>query len=164
MPTKVKEIREGEVVLIHESKSGEGSGEEETIDNEHVFAMIGREAPLEFFRKSNVRIRGERTTVVVGFSLVGFLLFCVWLFHWKAPKPLFGFDALDVSRDRPLAQRGTRAGMILRWVQATLGGSGEQSGGVLHGCEQRWRNAAALDSVASPGHFITRLSYCRDAW
>ena len=34
---------------------------ERAIENDAVFTMIGREAPLEFFRRSGVRIRGEST-------------------------------------------------------------------------------------------------------
>jgi NosR/NirI family nitrous oxide reductase transcriptional regulator len=36
-------------------------GEDETIPNEAVFAMIGREPPLGFFRRSGLAIHGERS-------------------------------------------------------------------------------------------------------
>lgn len=84
MPSVVKEISDDEVVLVHEGKSGGGSGEEETIENDYVFALIGREPPLDFFRKSNVRIRGERTWWWL-FTLAMSILFCLWLYHWKTP-------------------------------------------------------------------------------
>jgi len=59
------------------------SGEAATLRNDAVFAMIGREAPLEFFRKSGVRIRGEwRWPAWAG--LVLFLAFCVFVYNWKA--------------------------------------------------------------------------------
>jgi thioredoxin reductase/ferredoxin len=83
--SKVKEIREKEVVVV------DAGGEEQTLDNDAVFSMIGREAPLGFFRKSGVPIRGEiRAAGWAG--LAAFLLFCTWLYHWKGGKaiPLLG--------------------------------------------------------------------------
>ena len=74
--TEVKEIRPGEVVL----RSGNG---ERTIPNEVVFTMLGREAPLDFFRRSGIRIAGEmRARRWIALSL--FLLFCAWLYNWKS--------------------------------------------------------------------------------
>ena len=74
--TTVKEIRENEVVLTDSDK------QEHTLVNDVVFTLIGREAPLGFFRRSGIRIRGEGTTV--GWIALGiFLLFCVFLYTWK---------------------------------------------------------------------------------
>ena len=51
--------------------------------NDVVFTMLGREAPLEFFRRSGIPIRGEwRAGIISGFA--AFLLFCVFLYNWKA--------------------------------------------------------------------------------
>ncbi|MDX6767560.1 MAG: NAD(P)-binding domain-containing protein [Candidatus Methylacidiphilales bacterium] len=62
-------------------------GSTETIPNDHVFAMIGREAPLEFFRRSGIPIRGEWKPL--DFAAMGaFLLFCTWLYHWKGGKEI----------------------------------------------------------------------------
>ena len=73
--TRVKEIRPEEVVLA--------DGREETIPNDVVFTMLGREAPLEFFRRSGIRIAGEmRRAHWAALSL--FVLFCVWLYNWKS--------------------------------------------------------------------------------
>ncbi|MEM8872857.1 MAG: NAD(P)-binding domain-containing protein [Planctomycetota bacterium] len=69
------------------------NGETTTVENDQVFLMIGREAPLGFFRKSGVRIRGERT-LWWWTSLILFLTFCMWMYHWKAGKGLLGFEAL----------------------------------------------------------------------
>jgi len=55
---------------------------EREIKNDAVFAMIGREAPLDFFRKSGIRILGERGAKW-WLTIVGSLIFCIWLFHWK---------------------------------------------------------------------------------
>ena len=71
--TRVTEIRPGEVVF-------DGG---ETLANDVVFTMLGREAPLEFFRKSGVKINGEWSgSIIVG--LVSFVLLCFWLYHWKS--------------------------------------------------------------------------------
>ncbi|CAM3386222.1 thioredoxin reductase/Fe-S-cluster-containing hydrogenase component 2 [Salinibacter ruber] len=53
MPTDVEEIREDEVVLSDEN------GDTETVDADHVFATIGREAPLDFFRRSGIELRND---------------------------------------------------------------------------------------------------------
>ena len=73
--TQVKEIRPREVVIAGER--------EETLPNDVVFTMLGREAPLEFFRRSGIRIAGEmRPRQWIGLSL--FVLFCAWLYNWKS--------------------------------------------------------------------------------
>ena len=55
----------------------------ETIANDVVFVMIGREPPLEFFRRSGIAIVGEMTRKRWA-ALAGFLLFCAWLYDWKS--------------------------------------------------------------------------------
>jgi Fe-S-cluster-containing hydrogenase component 2 len=86
LSTEVKEIRETEVILS-------ASGNLETIPNDVVFMMIGREAPLDFFRRSGVSIRSEwRGRTWAGF--LSFLLFCVFLYNWKAGGALYhAFEA-----------------------------------------------------------------------
>jgi len=75
LATQVKEIRASEVVLAGER--------EKTIRNDVVFTMLGREAPLDFFRRSGIRIAGEMRAVQwVSLSL--FVLFCAWLYNWKS--------------------------------------------------------------------------------
>ncbi|MEA2736598.1 MAG: NosR/NirI family transcriptional regulator, nitrous oxide reductase regulator, partial [Humisphaera sp.] len=102
--TRVAEIRQDEVVLTA-ADGGLGVSPERlprsgwppqslgqdaqatNIPNDAVFTMIGREPPLEFFRKSGVKIRGEwRVANIVG--LVAFVLFCFWLYHWKSGHAL----------------------------------------------------------------------------
>lgn len=85
--TQVTAIRPNEVDLKN------SSGATETIPNEYVFAMIGREPPLDFFRRSGIPIRGEwRAKQFVGFAL--FTLFCLFIYHWKsgAKIPFTGFS------------------------------------------------------------------------
>jgi NosR/NirI family nitrous oxide reductase transcriptional regulator len=77
----VKEIRERDVLLV------DAEGREQTLDNDFVFAMIGREAPLGFFRRSGVPIRGEMRAAS-WVALSAFVLFCFWLYHWKGGKAI----------------------------------------------------------------------------
>lgn len=59
------------------------AGTVQTVPNDVVLVLIGREAPLAFFRRSGVRIGGEWTTgAKVG--LVAFVAFCFWLYLWKS--------------------------------------------------------------------------------
>ena len=76
MSTRVAEIRPGAVVL--QTPVGE-----ETLANDAVFVMIGREAPLDFFRRAGVRIAGEWSWRA-GVGLAAFLLFCTALYNWKS--------------------------------------------------------------------------------
>ena len=75
--TQVREIREREAVIAG------ADGAAETLPNDAVFAMIGREAPLAFFRRSGLAIAGEMTPARWG-SLAAFMLFCTWLYNWKS--------------------------------------------------------------------------------
>jgi len=77
METGVKEIRAGEVVLRG------GGGAEETIANDVVFTMIGRDPPLDFFRRAGVAIRGEWTRRKVA-AMTAFLVFATLLYDWKS--------------------------------------------------------------------------------
>jgi thioredoxin reductase/ferredoxin len=72
-----------ELVEIDEDAVRLRHGEEETVlPNEAVFTMIGREAPLGFFRRSGVPIRGEwRARTWIGLALI--LLAAVFVYHWK---------------------------------------------------------------------------------
>src|SRR5262245_21704865 len=58
-------------------------GSRETIANDAVLTMIGREAPLDFLRRSGIRIRGEWTAATWA-GLAAFLAFCVFVYNWKA--------------------------------------------------------------------------------
>src|SRR5262249_51644937 len=61
-------------------------GQEVTLPNDNVFSMIGREAPLDFFRRSGLHVRGDWRPIT-WLSCLGFLLFCVVLYHWKSNHP-----------------------------------------------------------------------------
>jgi thioredoxin reductase/NAD-dependent dihydropyrimidine dehydrogenase PreA subunit len=64
----------------------DASGREVAIDNDVVFTMIGREAPLDFFRRSGIRVRGEWKWATYA-AFASFLLFCVVMYHWKSRHP-----------------------------------------------------------------------------
>ncbi len=66
-------------------------GSTKSVNNDQVFLMIGREAPLDFFRRSGVKIRNERT-VTWWVTLIAFLAFCTWMYHWIKGDPLLGID------------------------------------------------------------------------
>ncbi len=60
----------------------EREGQECRLPNDVVFAMIGREAPLDFLRRSGVKIRGEwplKRCVSLGLILLAAL----FIYHWK---------------------------------------------------------------------------------
>ena len=75
--TEVARIEPGRVVLR------EADGRERTVSNDVVFTMIGRRAPLDFFRRSGIRIRGEWNAGRAA-AFAAFVAFCAFLFHWKA--------------------------------------------------------------------------------
>jgi thioredoxin reductase/ferredoxin len=74
--TEVKEIRDGEVLLTTD-------GQVTVYPNDVVFTMIGREAPLDFFRRSGLAVAGDRGPRFFG-GLATFLLFALWLYNWKS--------------------------------------------------------------------------------
>ncbi|HET9233585.1 MAG TPA: NAD(P)-binding domain-containing protein [Candidatus Eisenbacteria bacterium] len=73
--SEVEEIRDQEVLL----RTKDGT---RVLPNDVVFVMIGRLPPLGFFRRSGVRIRGERGPVT-WISLALVLALATWLYHWK---------------------------------------------------------------------------------
>ncbi|MSP61810.1 MAG: 4Fe-4S binding protein [Myxococcales bacterium] len=81
MASKLKEIRPDEVALTDEA------GQAVTLPNDVVFAMIGREAPLDFFRRSGVPIRGEWRGATWA-SFAAFFAFCFFVYTWKAGTDL----------------------------------------------------------------------------
>ena len=119
--SQVKEIGETEVVVT------DAEGQSQTLPNDAVFSMIGREAPLGFFRKSGVPITGEIGAAGWG-ALSAFVLFCTWLYHWKGGKPIPLFGKLpDWLNPRPaewwaaLAATGGSLGTALQDPATLLG-------------------------------------------
>lgn len=76
LETTVKKIEPDKVTLQ------KGDGTTDAIKNDVVFSMIGREAPLDFFRRSGINVRGEwRASTFVSFAL--FFGFCWFMYLWK---------------------------------------------------------------------------------
>ena len=140
MPSEVKTIEEGRVVI-------DCAGEEMTIDNDNVFTMIGREPPLDFFRKSGVKIHNERTTWW-WVSLIGFLIFCTALYSWKSGHSEIPLQAVAQQHNTfpynvPQLFKGA-GGKIAAW-------SGEgHEGNILYTIKM---------SASSPSFYYT-LAYC----
>ena len=78
--TQVIEIGDQQVKLTDKSD------QELVIENDNVLTLIGRQPPLDFFRKSNIRIKGE-TSPTEWVLLSIFFLAMVALYDWKG----FGF-------------------------------------------------------------------------
>ena len=66
-----------------------------TLSNDVVFTMIGRQPPLELFRRSGISILGEWSTRA-WCGLVAALAFALWLYHWKSYS-WFPLEALNPS-------------------------------------------------------------------
>lgn len=113
-----------------------GGGGEITLANDAVFTMLGREAPLDFFRRSGLRVRGDwRPLTWISATL--FLLFCVCLYHWKSGHPAefalqqtfrahgwfpFNVDALFKNAGGKLAEWSGREANILYTIRRGLSG------------------------------------------
>ncbi len=90
--TQLQEIHEDHVMMC------EGGDEDCRIENDAVFTLIGREPPLDFFRKSGIPIVGEFTPKVWAL-LAGFLALMFFFYHWKAYKPVFGIPGTNLWQE-----------------------------------------------------------------
>ena len=112
----------------------DSAGAERDVENDAVFTMIGREAPLDFFRRSGIAIRGEwRAQTTAAFLL--FLAFCVVLFSWKAGGPVtrwfetrrlfpFGVPARLAAASGALGRAAARPANLLGTLSISLGEPG----------------------------------------
>ncbi|MBK06890.1 MAG: iron-sulfur cluster-binding protein [Deltaproteobacteria bacterium] len=79
--SQVQKIEEKTVTLKTQG------GAAQTFSNDAVFTMLGREAPLDFFRRSGVHITGELRPL--DWTLLAlFFGFCIFLYNWKAGASL----------------------------------------------------------------------------
>ncbi|MCC7261316.1 MAG: NAD(P)-binding domain-containing protein [Candidatus Latescibacteria bacterium] len=107
----VQRIDTTEVVLKNRE------GEQRILPNDAVFAMVGRQAPLDFLRRSGVRIRGDwswRRQVSLGLILLAALFVYHWktdagipVKHWFQEAGLFPFNLAKPAD--PASLRGTLA-------------------------------------------------------
>jgi thioredoxin reductase/ferredoxin len=122
MPTDVEEIREESVRL------STADGQQTAVKADYVFAMIGREAPLDFFRRSGIQLRNDfgdgpdsLREAVTGLSWVkdlnwrrlasfaAFFLFMMAVYSWKQDggwlnevaraNQVFPFSLKDAAQD-----------------------------------------------------------------
>lgn len=76
MGTNLQEINEDNVVVCGEDSV------DCTVANDVVYTLIGREPPLDFFRKSKIPVTGDWTPKVWG-SLIGFFIAFMVFYHWQ---------------------------------------------------------------------------------
>lgn len=121
------------------------AGELSEIPNDAVFTMLGREAPLEFFRRSGIPIRGE-WTARRRLALGAFLLFCVALYGWKS-----------AHSEIPLQRWAQAHGAFPFQVPALL----ERAGGKLAEWSARETNLlyTVKRGLGNPAFYYT-LAYC----
>jgi NosR/NirI family nitrous oxide reductase transcriptional regulator len=89
MGTNLQEINEDTVVVCG------GDDQDCTVENDIVFTLIGREPPLDFFRKSKIPVTGDWTPKAM-IGLAAFMLLMVFLYHLKAYKPLLGIEGTNL--------------------------------------------------------------------
>ena len=89
MSSNVQEISDETVTLC---------GEDEvdfTLHNDVVFTLIGREPPLDFFRKSNIHVSGD-WSAKSWVGLAAFMVLMAFLYHLKAYKPFLGIEGTNL--------------------------------------------------------------------
>lgn len=89
MGTNVQEINEDHVVLCGDDN------EDCKVENDLVFTLIGREPPLDFFRKSDIHVSGDWSPKIWG-GLIAFMLVMAFLYHLKAYKTFFGIEGTNL--------------------------------------------------------------------
>ncbi len=137
--TEVARVEPRQVVVLDASQTPV------TILNDVVFTMIGRDAPLDFFRRSGLPIRGEwRAATWVAF--LAFFLFCVMLYHWKSGHEEFPLQRLAaVHHAFPYN--------VPQWVDSVGGPIGEWAG-------RKTNLLYSLKiSLGNPAFYYT-LAYC----
>ncbi|MBC7784318.1 MAG: NAD(P)-binding domain-containing protein [Burkholderiales bacterium] len=145
MASQVKEIRDDAVVLIDQNKS------EQTLPNDAVFAMIGREPPLDFFHKSAVKVHGDRGAAW-WIGLVLSLVIFTFIYHWKKG----GVHILDVAPFTWLASIGN-VWSDNQWFPFNLPDLWAGLGGAF--ADKTTLPGTMKISVGEPG-FIYSLVYC----
>jgi len=103
---KLKDLESSEKVTLHMGTNVQDINEEEVtirgeddcdkpIPNDFVFTLIGREPPLDFFRKSGIHVTGDRG-VKWWLSLIGFGLLIIFLYHLKGYVEIAGIDGTNL--------------------------------------------------------------------
>jgi NosR/NirI family transcriptional regulator, nitrous oxide reductase regulator len=122
----------------------DAGGQAVSLPNDVVFAMTGREPPLDFFRRSGLAIAGEWSWAVWA-GMIFSLVFCIWLFHWKKYGFTIGgklWPELSVTWLNPAT-----------WTQAIADVFG------MVASDRASLLFTTLDSARQPG-FYYALAYC----
>ncbi|MCW8809852.1 MAG: NAD(P)-binding domain-containing protein [Ignavibacteriaceae bacterium] len=90
MKSDIKEIKEDKVILIGKDKN------EIIIDNSMIFTMIGKELPLDFFKRSKIQMEGE-LSLTAKLQLALLLLVSCVIYFGKSSADFYGsfFGKLD---------------------------------------------------------------------
>ena len=122
MASSLQEITDDAVTLKFKS------GETEVVPNDVVFPMIGREPPLEFFRRSGIPIVGEWNWKAWR-TLILFMGFCLFIYHWKSYSGLFKgwtveWGPLSIAADPHLwfGQKPSDKSSLWYTLQTSMGG------------------------------------------
>ncbi len=121
MGTNIQDISEGKVTLCDESSC------DTDIEADNVFILIGREPPLDFFRKSKMSVIGDRGPQWWA-GLIAFLLFCTFVYHWKGYVEFLGLPNTNLWQ-----LSATKS-----WFPFNIGQFGEP-GSLLHSIIQQAR-------------------------
>lgn len=76
MASKVAEIRGDEIDIV------DHDGKKQTLPNDSVFAMIGREPPLDFLRRCGVKLQRE-STAFEWLAFAAFFIAIIGVYEWK---------------------------------------------------------------------------------
>jgi len=134
LPSSPSEITPDKVSLKQD-------GETVEIDNDYVFTLIGRNPPLNFFRKSGLEIANERN-LKWWVTIAASVLFFIWVYHWKKP-PLIPEDSFLSLNPAP----------AVSWLASLTEG--------LKAATDNPKNLlGVLKSSASERSFYYTLAYC----
>jgi thioredoxin reductase len=82
-----------EVTRIENEQVFLKNGTEAAVPNDVVFTMLGREAPLDFFRRSGITVAGD-WRLPRALTLAAIILVCIVVYHWKKSGVYFGVSEL----------------------------------------------------------------------
>ncbi len=82
-----------EVTRIEGEQAFLNNGSEAAVPNDVVFTMLGREAPLDFFRRSGIAVAGD-WRLPRALTLAAIILVCIAVYHWKKSGVYLGVSEL----------------------------------------------------------------------
>ena len=88
MESEVKEVKEDSVILADNKECADCGSKDVVLDNSMIFTMIGKELPLDFFKRSKVKMGGE-LSLTAKLQFVLLILFAGVLYFGKSSAELF---------------------------------------------------------------------------